>query len=270
MDGFVSCPLRVLFCLLGLVVIPPAARAQLTQPDLRKFVRESLHDRTYEIYPPRISFEKNALRVDLGGLKSKSDFGVWSRAVELQFLVEGIRVHRDSPLQQKNWAPYLTRVEAVIEKEVALITAYERARKKGGRKADLEAKETALHAALEEHDEVARRILLSHLDAVAEKEGKVVRPFRRDFPVESPYCSLTIVTHPKGAEVYLLPKGEYRMKERARLAENPDNWDRATGEKMEISGNYYIFARWPGKGKTNPKLVSVSRDTTVTLELSNP
>src|SRR5438128_2591032 len=109
---------RMLLCLLGVASGPVLAHAQITQPDLRKFVRESLRDKTCEIRPPHISYEKDAIRVDLGGLRSDDYFGLWSQAVELQFVVEGIRIHRDGPLQQRNWAPYLTRVEAVIEKEL--------------------------------------------------------------------------------------------------------------------------------------------------------
>jgi hypothetical protein len=260
---------RTLAPLVGPVVIVlcwsgPAletGRAQMTQPELRKFVREALEHDTFPVKKPVIRFDKDALRFDLGSVDLGEGFDHWwSFPLQDQFKVELIRKYRSSAEQQRRWEPELQRAEGVIDKELALIDRHEKETKKRPT-ADFDLK---LEGLLGGYSEYIDRILVSVLDRAAEERDLIAVRIRREVPVEADLCTVKIETEPSGAAVYYLPQVAYEIKQRKGPAANMVKWERVGSDSIGLLGYYYFQVRWQD-GTTTTNRYRITKDQTLLL-----
>jgi hypothetical protein len=248
-------PMLVVLCWSGPAL--ETGRAQMTQPELRKFVREALEKDTFPVSKPVIRFDKDALRFDLGSVDLGEGFDYWRYPVEDQFKVELIRNYPSSAEQRRRWEAQLQRAEDVIDKELTLIGRHEREKKK--RPADDDEKlDNKLEEMLQGYSKYTDRILVAILDRAAEERNLIAISIHGDLdipligsqPVQAKVATVKIVTRPAGADVYYLSEGAYHFKERAGLAADPKNW-LVAGDSIDVWGkNYRFYVRWEDLGKT--------------------
>jgi hypothetical protein len=283
---------------------PPVAQAQfdalMTHAQLRQVVRDAMAEKLVWMSDLAIHYDKDALRFDLGSVEIPVDElpgELWPLAFPLraQFQVERIRKYESKPEQQRAWQPYLVRVEQVIDKELTLIDRYRSGREPKQEEDDLA--RDKLYEQLLGYEAYTNRILIWHLDSVADSRGQIAISIREsELGMKKPrrfsrlrqgklvvevhdvlgggpkaleevhYCTVRITTDPGGASVYYLPEFEYRLKDQAGLAADPDNWREAAADTVKLCGNYRFLARWSGSGKSKRTgKVSIIKDETLVL-----
>lgn len=273
-----------------------------THPTLRTFARDSLTQNLVKYRPPRIIYGRGVMWFDLGDVNYDANVELWSHPLESQFRVELIRRYRSAPQQRQSWAPHLTKVETIIQEEIALLNKYEeeQARQRNADSAPQALTYDYVASQLFAHDIAIREILVAHLNNVARSRGLRAQEFHGNIPyysaprpvpnsvtptapqpgqrpgqqqdqVQSGSSELAwrvrIAASPTGASIYYLPEFVYQWNRRRGEIEDLQQWQQLLGNVVDLSGNYRFYVRWDrlGRSKLTSK-VSITRPQTLYLQ----
>jgi hypothetical protein len=236
------------------------ARAQVTQPDLRKFTEGLLRRKVVSYEPPKFDWSQRMMRYNLGHVDFNThmwfpdrevlqEHGLVERlepAIDEQFGVTLLRTHRmDNPRQQEFWTPVLERVESKIAKMIDIAQQENGASKRSQR-------------LMNDLITQIRSIYQEELDALAKREGyEGAKP-------EAPKAMETLVdlsTDPPGGTVQIMAPGPWELYEFLRKKGRTDvvkpEWVTiAQLKKVPLYGMNWFRVTWPD-GRWTVQLIDV-------------
>ena len=114
-------------------------------------------------------------------------------------------------------------------------------------------------------DDQARAILQEGIQAWAKQQGlSVAKTSSVHLVALTP--TVTITTTPAGAAVYYLDAVDYSVCKAAGVLDQMDQWNQVPGQKIDMGGEFYFRADWPGGKTKQTAKILIEKNQTISLQ----
>jgi hypothetical protein len=230
---------------------------QITVPDLRAYTEWSAQNGDFRLRRPQIEYGRDylwycfrdAFAIDL----ANPDIDPILIPLNEQFKVAAIRRYRNTRRQRRFWEPVLRRVEMEIDDMLRLINS-----------GQLDSETLRIH--LPAGSITISDIYYRELHQLALDRGML----GAESTASAEYCSVDLLTEPKGGEIYYLPAGvlnlyEFMTQQRGKKNYPKPRWIAIVQPRqVPLTGKNFFRIDW-SNGASKRYLVTIISDQPITF-----